>query len=152
MTYKEANMEQVDVSGLDHLVPTAALMIAHTRLRKIIHDIAEAKVEPPKTVHDRIFKGDEYLKRLQAEMRRAEILHGPYLLPSSEGPVIVIPSPEKNPRLISFCHRIGAQFYGTSLAWYRPVRKPFKGKTYSAQQWLDRVRERYGELWEGHDV
>jgi hypothetical protein len=145
-------MERVDVSGLDHLVPTAALMIAHTRLRGIIHDVAEEKVEPPKTVHDRIFKGAEYLEKLQAEMRRAAIIHGPYLLPSSEGPVIVIPSPAKNPGLVSFCHRIGAQFYGTSLSWYRPANQPFKGRTYPAQQWLDQIRECYRELWEGHDV
>jgi hypothetical protein len=145
-------MERVDTTGLDHLDPTAALTIAHTRLRNILHEQAEGKVEPPKTVREQIFRGDEYREKLQAEMRRAAIVHGPYLLPSSEGPVIVIPSPEKNPKLISFCHRIGAEFYGTSLSWYRPVREPFKGKTYSAHQWLDQVRERYRKLWEDHDA
>ena len=85
---------------------------------------------------------------LSLSLRDSIAAAGPHLADDNE--TIVIPSPSVHPAFTKVLRRNGFHFeYGACPWWERPVRRPVKGKTYSAAKWLEWADARYKWAWPG---
>jgi hypothetical protein len=98
--------------------------------------------------------GPGYYER-QAQYDQAYVETSPILVPTLEGTAIIFASPQRNNKMIAFAQKVGANYLPkkclTIPVWWRLVDRPYRGKVYTAEQWVRDAGREYHRAWDGFD-
>ena len=92
-------------------------------------------------------RAEQIATRADWAVKRFE--QGPQLEDHGEGNIVLYwPTPQYNPKVAALLRDRGFQFHESGVKhWTRPCSRPYRGKVYSPEAWLEWARARYTWAW-----